>query len=145
MTKQEQLTEFMNNTIFRWSSFDPCFDVLPEEPHDFKGYEYASPEQANTLIKAEDGEIAWDLGTASHPGPPIRKMLFGIYGKDKFVADKWDITRKDLVGAATIKDWEWCEYGDGDVYDGEDDWEDMFTEENLLAWLNNELESTRCD
>ena len=133
--KQENLTFAIEDSIFRWSSFDPRFNVLPEEPHDLLGYEYKTPKEADTRIKMEDGEIAWDLGHSNYPGPPMRKMLFGIYGKDTFIADEWDANRPDLVGAATIKDWEWCEYT-GEYYEGE---EDPFTAEAVLARLNEEI------
>ena len=129
------MTDFLDNTTFRWSSFDTKFDIIPKDG-DYLGYEYATPEQADSLIKIEDGEIAWDLGTTNYPGPPIRKILVGVYASDAgFVAGKWDKDRKDLVGCATVKDWEW------DRYVGYEDEEDkQFTEELVLARLEYELD-----
>ena len=127
MNKQN-FVEIMENTAFQWSSFDPRFKTP------FDRSEYNSPKEADTRIKTEDGEIAWDLGTPNHPGPPMRKILVGVYASDDgFVAGKWDKKRKDLVGCATVKDWEW----DQQVGFDEDE---EFTEELVLARLELELE-----
>ena len=117
----------MEDTTFQWSSFDPKFKT----PFDHS--EYSSAEQADKMIKIEDGEIAWDMGTPNYPGPPMKKILVGVYASNEgFTAGKWDKKRKDLVGCATVKDWEW-EQQVGFEEDEE------FTEDLVLARLKDEL------
>ena len=117
----------MEDTAFQWSSFDPRFKTP------FDRSEYDSPEEADIRIRTEDGEIAWDMSTPDQHGPPMRRILVGIYASDDgFVAGKWDKKRKDLVGCATVKDWEWDRYGRFDA-------DEEFTEERVLARLELEL------
>jgi len=118
-------------TIFQWSSFVPQFFNCGE---DFliSRSEYASAKQAESQIKLEDGESAWD-----DDGHPMRKMLFAIYGDVAqkngwhFQTDDWDSNRTDLIGCVTIKDWEWERYAGEDIED--------FTEENVRERLYAEL------
>ena len=122
----------LEHSAFQWTSFNKDFfdkgEALPRGKS-----EYRSPKEAADKIKAEDGERAFDTGQI------MQKFIFGIYGtkhaKDgwKITAAKFDSKAKNLLGCATIKDWEWEEYTElGDRVE--------FTEENVLKYLGWEVE-----
>ena len=126
----------LRNSIFQWSCFDPKVNFLSWES------KLDSPEAAEVYHKMKDGEIAWDLGTPSHPGPSMRHMMFGLYYSDEnlFTADKWDKGRTDLVGCACIRDWEWEQWADShDIPDDLDEDADVFQEEYVLNRLCREV------
>ena len=127
-------------SVFQWSSFTPQFfgggTDFPREKS-----EYTCPQMADDCIKIEDGEIAWDTPEKY----PMHKKLFGIYGMFStngcsLTADVWDKNRTDLIGAATIKNWEWAEYVGGWDEEEESDTENAFTDENVLQRLQCEVE-----
>jgi hypothetical protein len=124
-----------DDRVFSYSCFDTAHPFV-QATVEFRGSEYKTAAEAADKIKYEDGEIAWDYGTPTHPGSPMRKMLFGLYGKYdngwNLSADVFDKTRKDLVGCATIKDWGWGEFVDEEA---------GFTEENVLKVLKSLIRS----
>ena len=121
---------YENIRLFQWSSFAKKFcDKGKDFP--IERSEYKNAKEATERIKFEDGERAFDTGQI------MRKMLFGIYddsSKDEiqFSASKWNHEAANLIGAATIKDWEWEQFADED--------EESFTEKNVLAHLSMEIE-----
>ena len=130
------MTDPRYNSIFNWSCFHEKHSFV-QETGDLRGSEYQSVKEADSKIKIEDGEIAWDMGTTDHPGPPMAKKIFGLYGLYSstgvwhFTADTWDARRLDTVGCVTIKDWEWYH-----CYDEEE----AFTDQNVMARLQDEVE-----
>ena len=111
--------------------------------------EYPSAPEAERRYKFEDGQVAFDTGL------PVKKYIFGIYASigekpvstykefvsaaalnDRdddlvFIADKWDSSRNDLVGSATIVDWAWGRVQDEDF---------TFDENGVLHCLREEVE-----
>jgi hypothetical protein len=132
------MTKMMNppeNSIFRWSCF--CSEhPFVNKTEALAGSEYQSPQEAAAKIVEEDGQLAWDTATPSYPGDIMRKKIFGLYGKFdetwELTAGYWDISRENLVGAATIQDWAWY-----DIFGYEGDME--FTDENILPVLEEDL------
>ena len=127
---------------FVFSSFHPG-DFMPGES------EYPSAAEAESRYKFEEGQVAFDTGF------PVKKYLFGIYvsigekpvstpvefvsavvfnDRDDdliFTADRWDSSRNDLVGSATIVDWAWGHVQDEDF---------TFDEDEVLQCLREEVE-----
>ena len=130
------------DSSFVFSSFHPG-DFIPGES------EYPSAAEAESRYKFEDGQVAFDTGF------PVKKYIFGIYASigekpvstpvefvsaavlnDRdddlvFTADKWDSSRNDLVGSATIVDWAWGRVHDEDF---------TFDEDEVLQCLREEVE-----
>ena len=122
MATTNELSHPLRESVFRWSYF---YDDTNFVPYDS---EYPDAETAESIHRLEDGQIAFDTGQE------VRKMLFGIYaGKTEaglliFSANEWDRRKGDLIGSATVTDWEWNRQA-GDV---------EFTEENVLERLQYE-------
>ena len=122
MATTNELLHPLQESVFRWSYFYCDTNFVPYDS------EYPDPDTAESMHRFEDGQIAFDTGQE------VRKMLFGIYaGKTEaglliFSANEWDKRRGDLIGSATVMDWEW----DRQVGDVE------FTEENVLERLQEE-------
>jgi hypothetical protein len=118
----------MIESYFRWSNFDAKIDIAAffgQDP------EYQTPKEAETKHKIEDGEIAFDTGE------PMYKLIFGIYSaptmRRTFTADVFKKSHPNLVGCATILNWEWYQhYGSDEV--------DDFLSENVLEVLESEVE-----
>jgi hypothetical protein len=136
MTKTKQqpqsqpLLNPLEDSIFQWSSFSKKFCDLGKD-FPIERSEYKNAKEATERIRSEDGERAFDTGQI------MRKMLFGIYDDSKghkiqFSAAKWNHEAANLIGAATIKDWEWEQYTEEE--------EENFTEKNVLARLSTEVE-----
>jgi hypothetical protein len=123
MATTNELSHPLRESVFRWSYFYDDTNFVPSDS------EYSNAELAENMHRFEDGQIAFDTGQE------IRKMLFGIYaGKTEagmliFSADKWDKRRGNLIGSATVMDWEWDRQA-GDV---------EFTEEKVLEVLQDEV------
>jgi hypothetical protein len=131
MLIQNTIDNPLEHSAFQWTSF--CKDFFNEgKSFPREKSEYRTPKEAVDRMKVEDGERAFDTGQI------MQKFIFGIYGtkhaKDgwKITAAKFDSKGKNLLGCATIKDWEWVEYTElGDRVE--------FTEENVLEYLNWEV------
>lgn len=113
-----KMTQNVNSydTIFRWSCFDDDHTFV-QETEELFGSEYQNADEADTKIRIEDGEDSFDIGRS------VQKKIFGLYGefRDKWYvsAERWDKKRRDLVGCATIKDWEWENYAEDEALDDE--------------------------
>ena len=122
----------LEHSAFQWTSF--CKDFLNGgEALPCGKSEYCTPKEAADRIKVEDGERAFDTGQI------VQKFIFGLYGT-KHAKNGWQITAakfdpkgKNLLGCATIKDWEWETYAELEE-------EEEFTEKNVLEYLNGEVE-----
>ena len=121
------------DSIFRWSCFCTDHSFVNETEH-LAGSEYQTAKEASSKIKDEDGAIAWDLGHTGYPGPPMQKKIFGLYGKYdnewNLECGEWDDTREDLVGCATIMDFDWERYADEET---------DFVDENILPVLEDDI------
>jgi hypothetical protein len=119
----------MIESYFRWSFFDASIDI---ETFFGQESEYKSPIEAENKHKIEDGEIAFDTGE------PMYKFIFGIYStptmRRKFTADTFKKEHPNLVGCATILNWEW------DRFYSEDEDVDDFRHEIVLEVLESEVE-----
>ena len=62
----------------------------------------------------------------STPDNSLQKFIFGIYGTKnaktgrQLTAEKFDSNAKNLLGCATIKDWEWEKWLAGEVKERDD-------------------------
>jgi len=109
--EEEEMTKSIDpfeKSAFTYSFFyGGCDDFFKLES------EYNAPNYA---------ESAYRYGLSSEDG--AHKAYFGIYDRSEMDDDKWDLyadiwdkSHMDLVGCATIKDWEWLEVSGNETFD----------------------------
>lgn len=120
----------LEESFFWWSQFSYAHPFLKDYVGKLE-YEYAG--EADAKMQVEDGEIAFDTGQT------MRKVIFGIYGGRndgtwKLQADQWDPKRRDCIGCATIRDWEW------EQFTGEED----FDKDKILEAVQEDIAELEC-